>query len=105
VLGQPEGLAEASIYAFWALALVAVAGAFTPAAQRLPAFVWAIPPLLILSVVFTAGAARYRVPVEPILILFAAAAIDSALGRRARDRDQLVEQVHVDRSGELAERA
>jgi 4-amino-4-deoxy-L-arabinose transferase-like glycosyltransferase len=81
VVGEPQGLAQAGVYAFWALALVAIGGAFTPAARRLPAFVWAIVALLVASVVFVGGSARYRAPLEPIFILLAALAVDWVYGR------------------------
>ncbi len=81
VLGQPRDLAEVSVYSFWLLALLAVAGAFTGLARRMPAFVWAIAPILLVSVIFVGGNARYRAPIEPVLILLAAAALDSAWGR------------------------
>jgi hypothetical protein len=80
-VGEPQGLAQASVYAFWALALLAIAGAFTPAARRLPGFVWAILPLLLASVVLVGGSGRYRAPLEPVLILLAVAALDWAWGR------------------------
>lgn len=78
---QPQGLAELSVYAFWALALVALAGSFTAAARRLPAFVWSIPPLLLATVLLVGGNARYRTPAEPIFILLAAAALSWAWQR------------------------
>jgi 4-amino-4-deoxy-L-arabinose transferase-like glycosyltransferase len=86
VVGEPRGLAEASVYSFWVLALFAIAGAFSPLARRLPAFVWAIVPLLVISIVLVAGSARYRAPLEPVFILLAAAAVEWALSSRARWR-------------------
>jgi 4-amino-4-deoxy-L-arabinose transferase-like glycosyltransferase len=79
VLGEPKGLAQAGVYSFWVLAALAIVGAFSPLCRRLPAFIWAIVPLLVVSIVFVAGASRYRVPLEPVFILFAAAAIEWAL--------------------------
>jgi 4-amino-4-deoxy-L-arabinose transferase-like glycosyltransferase len=81
VLGKPRDLAQASVYAFWVLAPLALAGAFSPLARRMPGFVWAILPILLASVVFVGGNARYREPLEPILILLAAAAVAWASGR------------------------
>jgi hypothetical protein len=80
VVGEPRGLAEAGVYSFWVLALVAIAGAFSPLARRLPGFIWAIVPLMLVSIVFVAGSSRYRAPLEPVFILFAAAAVEWALG-------------------------
>jgi 4-amino-4-deoxy-L-arabinose transferase-like glycosyltransferase len=83
-VGESSGLAQASVYAFWVLGLVAIAGAFTPAARRVPGFVWLLVALLVLSIVFVAGSGRYRAPLEPIVVLLAAAAVDWALSSRAR---------------------
>jgi hypothetical protein len=83
-VGESSGLAQASVYAFWVLGLVAIAGAFTPAARRVPGFVWLLVALLVLSIVFVAGSGRYRAPLEPIVVLLAAAAVDQALSSRAR---------------------
>ena len=85
--GQSQGMAELSVYAFWALALFALAGAFTPQARRLPGFLWAIPPLLLATVLFVGGYARYRVPVEPIFVLLGAAALSEAWRRLSRSRE------------------
>ncbi len=81
VVGEDPGLAEASVYSFWVLGLVAIAGAFTAAARRIPAFVWALVPLVIASVMFVGGSARYRAPLEPLVILLAASAIESLYAR------------------------
>jgi hypothetical protein len=85
-VGEPAGLAQAAVYAFWMFAILAIAGAFTPAARRIPVFIWALVPLLIASVIFVGGSGRYRAPLEPIVVLLAAAAIDWALSSRARWR-------------------
>ena len=87
VLGEPLDLAQASVYAFWLLALLAIAGAFTPLARPMPRFVWAIVPILVVSVVFLGGNQRYRAPLEPIFILLAAAAVESAWGRLTANRN------------------
>jgi 4-amino-4-deoxy-L-arabinose transferase-like glycosyltransferase len=79
--GQPQGLAEVSVYAFWLMALIALAGCFTSAARRLPHFIWVLPPLFMLSVMFVFGMARYRVVIEPIVILLGAIALVTAWQR------------------------
>ena len=79
--GQPQGLAEISVYAFWLLALIALAGCFTSRARRLPGFVWILPPLFMLSVMFVFGMARYRVVIEPIVILLGTVALVAAWQR------------------------
>jgi 4-amino-4-deoxy-L-arabinose transferase-like glycosyltransferase len=74
-LGEPSDLVAPSIYSFWLLALLTIAGCFTAAARRIPFFIWLIPLLLMLAVIFVDAMARYRAPAEPIFILVAACAI------------------------------
>jgi hypothetical protein len=81
-MSLPLWAADAAAYAFYALALLALAGALTPAARRAPAWLWLAPVLLFASIIFAGSAIRYRAPVEPFLALLAALAI---AGRRAGD--------------------
>jgi 4-amino-4-deoxy-L-arabinose transferase-like glycosyltransferase len=78
--------ADAGARCFWAFAVLAVAGALTGRARRAPAWLWAMPALLFLSVVFLAvETPRYRTPLDPFVILLAAvalAAASDAIGRR-----------------------
>ena len=70
------GWANAGIIVFWVVALLAVAGAFTVRARQTPLFVWAIPALMYLSVVFlVVETPRYRSPIDPFVILLAALAV------------------------------
>ncbi len=70
------GWADAGIVCFWIFALLAVAGAFTVRARRTPAFVWLMPLLMYLSVVFlVVETPRYRSPIDPFVILLAALAV------------------------------
>jgi 4-amino-4-deoxy-L-arabinose transferase-like glycosyltransferase len=70
------GWANAGIVLFWVVALLAVAGAFTVRARRTPLFVWAVPALMYLSVVFlVVETPRYRSPIDPFVILLAALAV------------------------------
>lgn len=48
---------------------------------RPPGWVWAVPVLLLLSVVGVLGAPRYRTPVDPFLLILAAVAIVRGLER------------------------
>jgi len=73
--GVGARFARANRYAFWLLALLAIAGATTAAARAAPRWVWATPVLLWFSVAFAIGATRYRTPVDPFLILLAALAV------------------------------
>jgi 4-amino-4-deoxy-L-arabinose transferase-like glycosyltransferase len=79
------GWADAGVLCFWAFALLAAAGAATAAARRVPRFVWAVPALMFLSVVFLAvETPRYRTALDPFIVLLAAVAVTSALGARIR---------------------
>jgi 4-amino-4-deoxy-L-arabinose transferase-like glycosyltransferase len=71
--------ADAGVWCFWVFALLAVAGIATNAARRAPPFVWAVPALLFLSVVFLAvETPRYRTPLDPFVVLLAAVALTTA---------------------------
>lgn len=83
----PVWLAELSVYAFWAVGLLAVAGAFAAAARRAPRAIWAFPVLTFLSALFIIGVTRYRSPIDPFVIMLAALALlapfEPGHGRRA----------------------
>jgi len=81
-MSLPVWATDAAAYAFYALALFALAGALTPAARRAPAWLWLAPILLFASVILAGSAIRYRVPIEPFLALLAALALT------ARERQQ-----------------
>jgi 4-amino-4-deoxy-L-arabinose transferase-like glycosyltransferase len=81
----PRWLASLSVYTFWALALLAIAGAFTPAARRAPRGFWWCPALLLLASVFIIGSTRYRSPADPFFLILAALALTDGW-RRLRGR-------------------
>jgi 4-amino-4-deoxy-L-arabinose transferase-like glycosyltransferase len=83
-MSLPRWAADAAAYAFFALALLALAGAFTRAARRAPAWLWLVPILLFASVIFAGSALRYRAPVEPFLALLAALALTARADRTLR---------------------
>jgi 4-amino-4-deoxy-L-arabinose transferase-like glycosyltransferase len=75
--------AVAGVVCFWLFALLALAGAFTRAARRTPWFVWAMPLLLYLGVVFlVVETPRYRTGIDPFLVMLAALALTSLWQRR-----------------------
>jgi hypothetical protein len=77
--------AQVAVYTFWALCLLALAGAFTRLARSSPKWVWMVPLLLALSVVLVnVETPRFRAPVDPFLILLAAAGLATASGSVAR---------------------
>jgi 4-amino-4-deoxy-L-arabinose transferase-like glycosyltransferase len=68
--------ADRGVLCFWAFAVLALAGAATARARRAPPWLWAVPLLLFLSVVFLAvETPRYRTPLDPFVILLAAVAL------------------------------
>jgi 4-amino-4-deoxy-L-arabinose transferase-like glycosyltransferase len=75
--------ADRSIVCFWIFAVLAVLGAATRRAREAPLFVWAVPLLMYLSVVFlVVETPRYRTAIDPFVILLAALAV-CALATRA----------------------
>jgi len=78
----PTNTARVGIFSFWLLCLLAIAGAFTRLARSAPTWVWVVPLLLALSVVVVnVETPRFREPVDPFLILLAAAGVATAVGR------------------------
>jgi 4-amino-4-deoxy-L-arabinose transferase-like glycosyltransferase len=81
-VGLHVDVAHTGVIAFWVMTALAIAGAFTRLARRVPGWVWAIPVLLALSVVFVnVETPRFREPIEPFLVLLAACAVTSAAQR------------------------
>jgi 4-amino-4-deoxy-L-arabinose transferase-like glycosyltransferase len=78
----PVWLALASIPAFWVLGLTAVAGAGTRLARRPGFWFWGCALAMLLICLPVIGTTRYRVPVDPWLVLLAALALETALARR-----------------------
>ena len=78
----PTNTARVGIFSFWLLCLLAIAGAFTRLARSAPTWVWVVPLLLALSVVVVnVETPRFREPVDPFLVLLAAAGVATAVGR------------------------
>jgi 4-amino-4-deoxy-L-arabinose transferase-like glycosyltransferase len=82
--GYPVRLAEYSVYAFWAVLALALAGAATRAARRAPGAFWWCPALILLSTVFFEGLTRYRSPADPFFLMLAALALTAAARRLRR---------------------
>jgi hypothetical protein len=76
--------ADRGVLCFWIVGALALMGVVIGAARGTPWFVWAFPVLMFLSVVFlVVETPRYRTPIDPFLILLAAAGVVAAV-RRAR---------------------
>jgi 4-amino-4-deoxy-L-arabinose transferase-like glycosyltransferase len=93
IIGKEVGsaaLGRISVAGFAVLALLALAGAFTRAARRVPAFVWLVPVVLWLGTVpFAVNFSRFRSPLDPFVVLLAALAV-VALRDRAASRSPAV---------------
>lgn len=81
-ISLPTNTARVGIFSFWALCLLALAGAFTKLARAAPKWIWWVPIVLALSVVVVnVETPRFREPIDPFLILLAAAGVAKAVGR------------------------
>ncbi|HEY5428568.1 MAG TPA: glycosyltransferase family 39 protein [Solirubrobacteraceae bacterium] len=70
------------VYGFYVVALLAIAGAFTRTARRGPGWLWAVPLLWWISIVFVnVETPRFREPIDPFVIMLAACALSTALAR------------------------
>ena len=87
-IGISRGASDIGAVSFWALGLLAVGGLFTRGLRRAPLALWMLPVLWYLSVVFlNAEAPRFRVGIDPFLILLAAlaaCAVASPVAERVR---------------------
>ena len=85
VIGIDRGWADAGVFCFWLFAALAVAGSLTAHARRTPAFVWSVPVLMFLSVVFlVVETPRYRTAIDPFIVILAAMALCSLRALVAR---------------------
>jgi 4-amino-4-deoxy-L-arabinose transferase-like glycosyltransferase len=84
--GIGRGAASAVTWTTWLILVLALAGAFVLVRRRsrapTPAFVWAVPVLMVAVAVVLSGQLRHRAPAEPFLALLAGAALAVPLERR-----------------------
>jgi 4-amino-4-deoxy-L-arabinose transferase-like glycosyltransferase len=74
--------ADRGVLCFWIVTALAVLAALARVARRTPWFVWALPALMFLGVVFlVVETPRYRTPIDPFLVLLAAAGVVAAVRR------------------------
>jgi 4-amino-4-deoxy-L-arabinose transferase-like glycosyltransferase len=87
-IGLHESDAEVGVIAFWVLCALAIAGLCTRAARRAPPWLWSLPILYALTIVFiNVETPRFREPIDVFLLLLAACAVSSAAGYvRSRTR-------------------
>lgn len=75
-------IAGVGVISFWLLCIVAALGIATRTAREAPRWIWAIPLLMALTVVFiNVETPRFREPIDPFLVLLAGCAIEAALAR------------------------
>jgi hypothetical protein len=79
----PRGLAVTSVYTFWLLAVLAIAGLFLAGAGDVPWSLWGCPLAILLGTLPIAATERMRIPADPFFILLAAGAL-AAVWRRGR---------------------
>jgi 4-amino-4-deoxy-L-arabinose transferase-like glycosyltransferase len=84
-ISATRGWAIAGVICFWIFALLAMLGATTRRARAAPAWLWAVPLLMYLGVVFlVVETPRYRMAIDPFIVLLAALALTRLrTGRKA----------------------
>jgi 4-amino-4-deoxy-L-arabinose transferase-like glycosyltransferase len=90
-VGLHPDVARTGVTAFWILCVLGLLGAFTARARDGPRWLWSLPLLYALSIVFiNVETPRFREPIDPFLLLLAACAMSAALRRvRGRGRGRL----------------
>jgi 4-amino-4-deoxy-L-arabinose transferase-like glycosyltransferase len=84
-ISASRGWAIAGVICFWIFALLALFGAFTRQARAAPWWLWAVPLLMYLSVVFlVVETPRYRTAIDPFIVLLAALTVSRAVPSRRR---------------------
>jgi 4-amino-4-deoxy-L-arabinose transferase-like glycosyltransferase len=85
-ISATRGWGIAGVICFWVFALLAIFGATTRRARAAPLWLWAVPLLMYLSVVFlVVETPRYRTAIDPFIVLLAALTLTrTRTGRTAR---------------------
>jgi 4-amino-4-deoxy-L-arabinose transferase-like glycosyltransferase len=85
--GATASADDASVYVFWVVGLLAIAGLFTVDARRIPKALWLVPFFIWLSEApITTGTPRFRAALDPWIILLAACAVTAAARALASSR-------------------
>ena len=75
-ISATRGWAIAGVICFWVFAVLAIFGATTRRARAAPLWLWSVPLLMYLSVVFlVVETPRYRTAIDPFIVLLAALAL------------------------------
>ena len=84
-ISATRGWAIAGVACFWVYALLALVGAFTRQARAAPLWLWAVPLLMYLGVVFlVVETPRYRTAIDPFIVLLAALTVSRTTTIRKR---------------------
>jgi 4-amino-4-deoxy-L-arabinose transferase-like glycosyltransferase len=82
-ISASRGWAIAGVICFWVFAVLAIGGAFTAGARAAPWWLWTVPLLMYLSVVFlVVETPRYRTAIDPFIVLLAALCVSRAVPAR-----------------------
>lgn len=84
--GYDATFAVVGVYAFWIVGALALAGLATAGARRAGWAFWMCPVALLAPSVPVIGAARYRSPADPFVVMLAALALAAAWGRLRPNR-------------------
>jgi 4-amino-4-deoxy-L-arabinose transferase-like glycosyltransferase len=88
-IGLHQSDAQVGVIAFWVLCALAIGGLGTAAARRAPPWLWSLPIVYALTILFiNVETPRFREPIDPFLLLLAACAVSTAVGY-ARSRMRL----------------
>lgn len=89
-LGYPTWTGDVQMVAFFLLAAGALAGGFSRRARATPLVFWVVPIVgFTVSTVFLLGTSRYRLPLEPFVVLLAGAAVTTAWESRRREPEEV----------------
>ncbi len=84
-VGATARTADAAVYIFWLVGLLALAGVLTGAARSAPGSLWLVPALIWLSEApITTGTPRFRAALDPWIILLAGCALAALSGLLSR---------------------
>jgi len=84
---RERGVAEASLYSYYVAAVLAIAGGVVLRRRRVPVLpLVAVPVVVLIAVTMTFAQSRYRAPVEVVLVILAAVAVDAAISAVASRR-------------------
>ncbi len=86
-IGLHDSAAWAGIISFWVLCALALVGCFTLASRRAPRWIWALPILYALSIVFVnVETPRFREPIDVFIVMLAGCTLSTVFNALAGSR-------------------